>query len=198
MSVHINGIHTRYAARSVRGFSLIEMAVTLAVLGILLAIAAPQFNLFFEKFRTKRAAETLVGTLIQAKTEAVKRNQVVRLVITGSGSGATWCYGLTTAADCDCTVAVPGTNSCFLDANVETAVSSVAYRAISMVDTSGDEIASMTFSFDNIRGTTGPNTVAFVSQRGGYEMRTVVSPQGRIKPCSPAGSHYIGGGYTQC
>lgn len=186
----------RHPAGSARGFTLIEMVVTIAVLGILLAIAAPQFNLYFEKFRTKRAAETLSGNLIRAKTEAVKRNQVVRLVITASDGGAIWCYGMTTAADCDCTVAVPGADSCFLDDNVETAESSANYRGISLVDTDGDEITSMIFSFDNIRGTVGPNTVAFVSDNG-YETHTVVSPQGRIKSCSPSGN-YIGGGYTEC
>ena len=187
-----HGTLYRHPAGSAGGFTLIEMVVTIAVLGILLAIAAPQFNLFFEKFRTKRAAETLVGNLILAKTEAVKRNQVVRLVITASDGGATWCYGLTTAATCDCTTA----NACALNTGVETAVSSTNFRNINLVDDDGDEITSMTFSFDNIRGTVGANTVAFVSDNG-YETRTVVSMSGRIKSCSPS-SNYIGGKYTQC
>lgn len=178
------------------GFTLIELMVTIAVLGILLAIAAPSFTVYFEKFRTKRAAETLGGSLYIAKSEAIKRNQFVRLVITASSSGATWCYGLTAAATCNCTVAVPGTNSCSLDSGVETAVSSTDYKGIKVADTSGNPITSMTFSFNPLRGTVGANTVQFHSGND-YEAHTVVNSFGRVKTCSPS-SNYIGGGYTRC
>lgn len=182
--------------RAGKGFTLIEMMVVIAILGILLAIAAPSFTMFFEKFRTKRAAETLGGSLYIAKSEAIKRNQFVRLVITASNSGATWCYGLTTANTCNCTVAVPGAGSCFLDAGVETAVSSTAYKGISVADTDGDPITSMIFSFNPLRGTASANTVQFHSEND-YETRTVVDDFGRVRACSPS-DNYIGGGYTRC
>jgi len=185
-----------FFARAAKGFTLIEMMVVIAIMGILLAIAAPSFTIFFEKFRTKRAAETLGGSLYIAKSEAIKRNQFVRLVITASSSGATWCYGLTTATTCNCTVAVPGTNSCSLDAGVETAVSSTAYKGIRVADGGGSAITSMTFNFNPLRGTVDPNTVQFHSEND-YETRTVVNSFGRVKTCSPS-TNYIGGGYTQC
>ena len=192
MGLHNLRIHTRIGAShsvaAIRGFTLIEMVVTLAVLGILLAIAAPQYNTFFEKFRTKRAAETLAGSLYLAKSEAIKRNQVVSLVVTSSSGGATWCYGLTTANTCDCTTA----NACVLDTGVETAVSSAEYRGVSLTTPA----SGTAFSFQPLRGTVTGNTVELHSTND-YEVHTVVSGFGRVKTCSPSTNH-IGGGYTEC
>lgn len=179
-------------ARVGKGFTLIEMMLVISIMGILLAIAAPSFTMFFEKFRTKRAAETLAGSLYVAKSEAIKRNQVVSLVVTASNSGATWCYGLTTATTCDCTTA----NACVLDTGVETRVSSAEYKGISVADTDSDPITSMAFSFQPLRGTVTGNTVEFHSTND-YEVQTIVSGFGRVKTCSP-NDNYIGGGYTRC
>lgn len=194
MSMKIGNINFQTGASistmTARGFTLIEMVVTIAVLGILLAIAVPSFNLFFEKFRTKRAAETLSGMLYQAKTEAVKRNQTVSLVITTSNSGATWCYGLVQGTNCDCTTS--GTGACKLD-GVEIKVTSADYRGVSLTSPA----SGTAYSFDKVRGTVGANTTTFVSTNG-YQVNTVVHALGRIKTCTPSGTGNIGGHYTTC
>lgn len=68
----------RAAARSskrlrVCGFTAIELMVTIAVLAILVAVAAPSFTPIMERWRLRSAAEDLQSTLHFARSEAIKR-----------------------------------------------------------------------------------------------------------------------------
>ena len=56
-----------------RGFTLIELVVTLAVAGILLGIAIPNFQLFVMNNRMASQANDLITALSMARSEAVKR-----------------------------------------------------------------------------------------------------------------------------
>lgn len=59
--------------RSARGFTAIELMVTVAVLAVLAAIAAPSFKPLFERWQVRQATEELQSTLYFARSEAVKR-----------------------------------------------------------------------------------------------------------------------------
>lgn len=179
--------------RAEKGFTLIEMMVVIAVMGILLALAAPSFTIYFEKTRTKRAAETMAAFLVNAKSESIKRNATVRVVFQLSGGGATWCAGMTTANTCDCSVTPP--TACTLD-GVDRTISSTDYSGVVLNATSGVDDGDM-FTFTHKRGTVNGDTVRLQSDSSGYEMRVVVSSIGRIRLCSPSGSGYVGG-YTEC
>ncbi|WP_394127078.1 Tfp pilus assembly protein FimT/FimU [Vibrio hepatarius] len=58
-----------------RGFTLLELVITLTVLGVLLATAAPNFSVMVRDAQIRRFAGELHNYLIQAKSEAVWRNQ---------------------------------------------------------------------------------------------------------------------------
>lgn len=158
--------------------------VTLAVLVILVRMAAPAMTEFLEKHRVKRAAETMAASLYLAKSEAIKRNTNVRVVFTGSG--ATWCYGLTTASSCTCSTA----NSCTLDAGGDTAVSSSRFPDIQITP------PGASLSFSPLRGTVNGNSITFTSENG-YQLRAVLSNFGRVRLCSPSGEGNLGG-YDAC
>lgn len=169
----------------IRGFTLVELVVTLAVAAILATIAVPAFNNTLESIRARRATESMVAALYNAKSEAIKRNTFVNVVFKISNSGATWCYGLTTDATCDCTTA----GSCRVGGvtGVETVVSNAQFRDISA------NPSATTFSFNPLRGTIDPQgNVEFTSAGQGYQSRAVVSAKGRIKACSNTGAGYIG------
>lgn len=77
-----------------RGFSLVELMVTIAVAAILLAIATPSFTSIINSNRLTSAANEMVATLQAARMEAVRRNTTVR--VCGSDDQAT-CDGGNTA-----------------------------------------------------------------------------------------------------
>ncbi len=65
-----------------RGFSLIELMVTLAVMGILALLAAPAMSRYTENAKVHATAEMFYASVQQARTEAIRRNAPVELVLT--------------------------------------------------------------------------------------------------------------------
>lgn len=72
-----------------RGFTIIELMVTIAILGVLLSLAAPSFSTLIENQRAKSAAADLYASLVRARSEAVKRNTSMTL----SPKSADWKSG---------------------------------------------------------------------------------------------------------
>jgi type IV fimbrial biogenesis protein FimT len=64
------------------GFSLIELIVGLAIIGLLMALGLPQYATFISNARLRANAEGITNGLNLARAEAVKRNSRVELVFT--------------------------------------------------------------------------------------------------------------------
>ncbi|UTF61756.1 GspH/FimT family pseudopilin [Gilvimarinus sp. DA14] len=79
-----------------RGFTLIELMVTLVVAAILVAIAAPSFTTLILNNRSEALGEELAAALQATKAEAVKRGRRVSLCASnndGTGCAADWTNG---------------------------------------------------------------------------------------------------------
>lgn len=74
-----------------RGFSLLELMVTLAVAAILLVIAVPSFRDLMRRSQVSSASNELLASLAYARTEAITRGQLVSMC--PSANGATTCAG---------------------------------------------------------------------------------------------------------
>lgn len=68
------------------GFTLVELMVTLAIMAIFMAAAAPSIMEWVAHARMRGAAEGILSGLQQARGEAIKRNQVVTLWLVSLGT----------------------------------------------------------------------------------------------------------------
>jgi type IV fimbrial biogenesis protein FimT len=76
--------------RRPRGFTLVELAVTIAVLAILSTLAAPSFRAFIGTMRAKSAAFDLINDLSIARSEAIKGNQMTSITPVGGNWSNGW------------------------------------------------------------------------------------------------------------
>lgn len=87
-----------------RGFTLIELMITLVILGIVLAIAMPNMSKFIIKQQIQSQTDELMLALVYARTEALKSNSAVYVI--PNGSTATdwqengWCVIKNTGTTC--------------------------------------------------------------------------------------------------
>lgn len=97
--------------RAQRGFTLMELMVVLAVVGVIMGIAVPNFSLYIRNSRLTGAANDLLASVTMARTEAIKRQLPVGICATAnpnatppvcSGAAATaWRDGWVVWVDAD-------------------------------------------------------------------------------------------------
>ncbi|MET4570635.1 GspH/FimT family pseudopilin [Rhodanobacter soli] len=73
-----------------RGFTLIEMLVTLAIFAVLLMIAIPSMRPFLQSQSVKNASMDINSTVALARSEAIKRNTTVDVT---ANSATDWSRG---------------------------------------------------------------------------------------------------------
>jgi type IV fimbrial biogenesis protein FimT len=71
-----------------RGFSLIEMMITLAVVAVVIFLGAPSFAAWIQNTQIRSAAESMLTGISLARVEALKRNATVRFQMTTSTDGS--------------------------------------------------------------------------------------------------------------
>lgn len=84
------------------GFNIIEILVTLTVLGILISLGAPSLAEWLQNQQIRAASEAIVNGMQVARGEAIKRNLAVQLVLEPPTSGWTVCQA--TVSPCDSTL----------------------------------------------------------------------------------------------
>ena len=165
-----------------RGFTLLELLITISVLSILLATAAPSFSNINESSKMTRLADELHGFMIQAKSEAVFRNQDLWAHIsmpTDPDSTGAWSISLT---DSD----TPGGSSIL-------SLSGQPYKNITFdPDYTSDQI-----KFDGVRGKVKNGSVYFHPVGAPSNKLRVRSSNNasRVFICGQGGEAY---GYPEC
>jgi type IV fimbrial biogenesis protein FimT len=197
-------------SNAVKGFTLVELMITLVVLGLIATMAVPSMTSFFDKRRVIEAAEDLYANVQIARTEAIKRSDSVYMRFNSAGSN--WQYGLSQNDLCDLTKTDPtvaNANACVLVVDDGDGVIDDGTATIDAADTvlnrftSGDynEVSMTLTSMPN-----GNNQIEFHPNRGtaenasitlqsasGKQMRVIVGLLGQVRLCSPAGNGHIDG-----
>jgi type IV fimbrial biogenesis protein FimT len=174
------------------GFSLIELMVILAIVGVLFMVGAPELRQYTVNTKILAAAQGLMGAMQQARAEAIRLNTTVEVVITdsndltnpnsvtGTATGRSWmvrAFNPTTAA--------------------YTLVNAKASTESALVGVVAVNAPATTVTFNALGGTTlaSPTTFAFTAEgetcgtgaSGGFRcINVVVTPGGRSQVCDPA------------
>jgi type IV fimbrial biogenesis protein FimT len=157
----------RRAPRAIRGFTMPEMMVTLAIAAVLAGVAAPSVRDMVARNRLKSHTSALQTSLMLARTEAIKRQ--VRVVVCKSADQA----GCTTAGDWQQGWIV------FLDANDSASVDAG--------ETVIERVGALSGSFI-LQGT--GNLANYVSYTGNGSAKVTASDNvqtGRFNLCQTAG-----------
>lgn len=161
-----------------RGFSLLELLITITVLAIVTGIAVPSMQNAAEKRRTIAAAEEIYSQLQLARSEAISRSEPIYMNIAG---GASWAIGISNDATCD-----PSDNDPACVLPDVTNNNPITHR-FTVSDHSDVSIATTTnqITFQSQRGTATSATIDVTSTGDtGYVMSVVVGPLGQISICS--------------
>ena len=170
-----------------RGLSLVECCITLAITSILVGTAAPSFDGMLKTRRLDGQAAELAVDLHYVRSEAVARNQGMRIGFHHTAAGS--CTVIHTGAATDCACDSSGAAQCV---NGATALKTAFSPAGSGVAVQAN-VASM--RFDPINGTVTPAGTVRVTVADGRAVHHVVNIMGRVRSCSPGGAIK---GYRAC
>lgn len=132
-----------------KGFTLVELIITLTIAGILAAVALPAFQDFIRNERVKSASFDLMTALTFARSEAIKRNTSVDMIPSGSGWKGGW------------------------DIKVGTTLlrNQAAFNGINITDS--NEVDAVTYRKDGRLSTEATNFTVFVSADTGINPRCI-------------------------
>ena len=163
------------------GFTLIEVVISFAVIGILTVLAVPAFQHWIQNTQIRNGAEGILNGLQQARAEAVRSNTLIQFTLTNQSS---WTINPSSAPN-----QVPPLFQRYLDEGSSNAV-------VTAVDASSNTTTAITFNgMGWIQPTNGDGSfplskmdVASATLSGTEirPMRVVVLAGGVAKMCDPA------------
>ncbi|MBU6260062.1 MAG: prepilin-type N-terminal cleavage/methylation domain-containing protein [Burkholderiales bacterium] len=156
------------ATRSIaRGLTMLELAITIAVLAVLGALAAPQMAARLDHQRLRSAAEVLAGDVAEARFLAAERDREIHL---GAHVGRAWCWTVATAPGCGCDAG----NACLVHAGRAADHPGVTLIQGGTVNLEPSGQASVA-------------TLALFESRHGEQLRVDVGAMGRARLCAVKG-----------
>jgi type IV fimbrial biogenesis protein FimT len=183
-----------------RGFTLVELVVTIALISLMLGMAAPKFSVWVRNARVRTAADSLSNGIRLAQAEAVRRNRQVVFFFTdtascttslaATGSGSFWAVRTVALTSGDTVEAV----QCGLLADASSAVIVSGATAVCF-NSMGRQTANAAPGLGSGVACTldGTGTSTFNVSTAGTAvvgsdrpMRVLVALSGQVRQCDPA------------
>ncbi len=162
--------------RAQRGVTLIEAAVALTIVAIGVSTVAPSFQDLVARKRLEGVAAQLATDLQYVRTEAVARNEPVRISFHTATGGS--CYVIHTGARAQCACSGPAPAVC---SGAAVQIKTVYLATAQQV---GVAASANSILFDPLHGTSTPTGTARVTGPQGA-IHHVVNVMGRVRSCSP-------------
>jgi type IV fimbrial biogenesis protein FimT len=185
--------------RRQRGFTLIEVMMSVVLLAIGAALAIPSYRDMVEKRQLTNAAEQLAAFVNSTQTIASRTNEVITVSYRRRGADE-WCVGATmgvSACNCEQTDST-ATDYCEIESRPFVLNQSISTGAELMQEISAQRSS---YSFDPVRGIfTNMDdyvTMKMHSNSRDYKLNLMVNATGRVILCSEDESHSVPG-YDVC
>jgi type IV fimbrial biogenesis protein FimT len=151
--------------RKAAGFSLIELMVSVVVLGILASIAVPSFQTWLRNTQIRNAAESITNGMQRARAEAVSRNTNVSFVM---GIDSSWTISVVSPAST-------------IDQRLASEGSKNVTRTVLPA-------GATTVIFSNVGLVVGSNSITqvdLVAVGGSQNLRVTIGAGGNVRMCDP-------------
>jgi type IV fimbrial biogenesis protein FimT len=154
----------RGLSRTLSGFTLVELMVTIAVVAVLLAIAVPSFNNATLGGKLSSYANNFVASAHLARSEAIKRNAAVTLCVSTNGTSC----------------AAGGWEQGWIVLAVSTATVVQRQQALPTGMKATGSVASLSFQPSGVGATSASVTICRATPTvGGQERRVSISATGQ-------------------
>ncbi|MBT9523220.1 MAG: GspH/FimT family pseudopilin [Dechloromonas sp.] len=161
--------------KQLRGFSLIELMVVVAIMAVLAIIGLPSYAIWVQNTAVRNVAESLLNGLQLARSEAVARNTGVDFVANANSSWSFGCAAVT--ATCPATIqakaASEGSSGTVVTVNNAAVANTVSFGNFGALTNGGVAISI------DIDSTT-------LSAADSRQLRVDVSTGGSVRMCDPS------------
>ena len=184
-----------------RGFSLVELMMSIVLLAIGTAIALPSFRDQVEKRQVTNGAEQIASFINSVQGVAMKTNREIWVSWDRTADNE-WCIGANDDTTCDCNEA----NSCDIDGQAFVIDNSSAFNRDMFYAFSGGD--GDTYGFDPVRGLMIDQSGDIIvpadfpelklrSNNDEFRLNLRVNSTGRVVLCSDSATHAVPG-YDVC
>lgn len=183
-AMYVAAVHSP-SRRLQRGLTLVELIVTLVIVGVLLTLAVPSFSEAIARERLRGVNAQLVTDLKFARSESIQRSEAVSVDFRSNSSASCYAiYAINAGGTCDC---LQGAEQCVAG---ETGVPVELLKIVALPQAQGVSLTTQPseIKIHHLRAFhTAELSVTLTGQRG-MQLMTLLTTQGSIVTCSPNGT----------